>query len=398
MFDRLLTYLKFGNRFCGVEHTSKKGQDCINVTVLKQSKKELLIEEHIQGDSISNKLPKHRPIYLVINNNKVLTKTIESNQNDALKLVYKAFPNINLDEFYYEVLSQVNTHFIALCRKDDVENIIKEYKELKILILNFSLGNSLISSLKSFINQDYVFSSNVKVEIQDGNVIKIEKTETISETYRINGLEVSSAYLLSFSGALQIVLGNNESVTNYDVRSENLVSDFKHTRFFNLFLKVGGLFILGLLLINFFFFNHYFNQVNELRQLSEVNQSTKNQILTLDEVVSKKQKIVDDLLKSNGSKTSYYADRIIQSIPKSILLSEFNYQPLLKRIKSGKEIELKKNVIDVSGESNDSEAFSDWVSVLERKDWISRVDILVYGSASSKVSDFKIEIVLEGER
>ncbi len=397
MLDSLLTYLKFGNRFCGVEHTTKNGQDCINITVLKQSKKELLIEECFEDDSVS-KLPKHKPIYLVINNNKVLTKTIESNQSDALKLVYKAFPNINLDEFYYEVLSQVDTHFISLCRKDDVENIIKKYKDVKIPVLNFSLGNSLISSLKSFINRDSVFSSNARADIQNGSIVKIEKVDVKPEIYHINGLEVSSPYLLSFSGALQMVLASNESITNYGVRSEDLIGDFKQTRFFNLFLKIGGLFILGLLLINFLFFNHYFNKVSELRQLSEVNQSTKNQILKLDEVVSKKQKMVDDLLKSNGSRSSYYADRIIQSLPKSILLKGFNYQPLLKRIKLNKVIELKKNVIEVSGESNDSEAFSDWVSVLEQKDWISHVDILVYGSASSKVSDFKIEIVLEDEQ
>ena len=397
MLDRLLTYLKFGNRFCGVEHTTKNGQDCINVTVLKQSKKELLIEECFEDDSVS-KLSKHKPIYLVINNSKVLTKTIESNQSDALKLVYKAFPNINLDEFYYEVLSQVDTHFIALCRKDDVENIIKKYKDLKIPVFNFSLGNSLISDLKGFINKDYVFSSNARADIQNGSIVKIEKVDVKPEIYHINGLEVSSPYLLSFSGALQMVLTSNESITNYGIRSEDLIGDFKQTRFFNLFLKIGGLFILGLLLINFFFFNHYFNKVSELRQLSEVNQSTKNQILKLDEVVSKKQKMVDDLLKSNGSRSSYYADKIIHSLPKSILLSEFNYQPLLKRIKSNKVIELKKNVIEVSGESNDSEAFSDWVSILERKDWVSRVDILFYGSASSKVSDFKIEIVLADEQ
>ncbi|GAB4160297.1 MAG: general secretion pathway protein [Winogradskyella sp.] len=397
MFDRLLTYLKFGNRYCGVEHTVKNGQDCINVTVLKQSKKELLIEECFEDDSVS-KLPKHKPIYLVVNNSKVLTKTIESNQKDPLKLVYKAFPNINLDEFYYEVLSQIDTHFITLCRKDDVENIINKYTNLKIPVLNFSLGNSLVGHLAGFVDQDYVFSSNARVDIQDGNVIKIEKSDTTLETYHINGLEVSSEYLLSFSGALRMALGNNESSTNYGDRSEILIDDFKQKRFFNLFLKAGGLFILGLLLINFFFFNHYFNKVNDLRQLSEINQSTKNQILKLDEIVSKKQKMVDDLLKSNVSRSSYYADRIISGLPNSILLTEFNYQPLLKRIKSGKAIELKKNSVEVSGESNDSEAFSDWISVLERKDWISHVDILVYGSASSKVSNFKIEIVLGDEQ
>lgn len=157
---------------------------------------------------------------------------------------------------------------------------------------------------------------------------------------------------------------------------------------------MGGLFILGLLLVNFFFFNHYFNKVAELSQLSQVNQSTKNQILKLDEVVSKKQKMVDDLLKSNGSKTSYYANEIMQGLPNSVLLKVFNYQPLLKRVKEGQDIQLKDRTIYIEGRSGDSQIYSDWISRLERKDWVSKVNILDYGQAASKVSDFKIEIVL----
>ena len=157
------------------------------------------------------------------------------------------------------------------------------------------------------------------------------------------------------------------------------------------------MFILGLLLVNFVFFNHYFNKVNELKQVYEINQTSKSQIIKLNESVSKKQKMVDDLLKSNDSKTSFYSNQIMKSLPFSILLSEFNYQPLLKRIKTEKEIELENNIITVSGTSSDSEVFSSWINKLEQKNWITKVDIIDYGSTSSNTSDFIIKIVLTDE-
>ena len=400
MLNRFLTYLKLGNSFCGVEHSSKNGADIIYGTQLKQSKSELNIESSFEKktiEDVSNKLANNQHLNLVINNDKVLSKSIESDQQDALKLVYKGFPNVNLNDFYFEVLSQKNNHFISLCRKDYVDNIIEDYEKHKISVINFSLGNNLIETIKDFIKEDGVFSSNSKVQLKNNQIVQIEKDEVTTKNYVINGLNISNSHLLSVSGTLQPILNNQTTQTNFLEEKNRLINEFKQTRFFNQFIKLGGLFILGLLLVNFFFFNHYFNKVNELKQVSEINQTTKSQIIKLNESVSKKQKMVNDLLKSNGSKTSFYSNQIIQSLPSTILLSEFNYQPLIKRIKSEKEIELKNNIITVSGTSAESKVFSSWINQLEQQNWITKIDIIDYGSTSSNTSDFKIKIVLADE-
>jgi len=400
MISKLLTYFKYGNRFCGIEHTIKNGSNLIYASVLKQSKKELLIESSFEEKSIknlSNKINKNQHVTLIINNDNVLAKTIKSEQQDALKLAYKAFPNINLDEFYFEVLSQKSNHFITLCRRNYVNNLVNEYTKQKLWIIDISLGNNLIGSISDFLDDTNIYTSNAKIDLKNKQVLKIEKDDIQSEKYNINGLEVSSNEVLSFSGSLKTVLKNSLTKTNFAPIKDNLLDIYKQTRFFNQFLKFSGVFLLGLLLVNFFFFNHYFNKVNELKQIAEINQSTKTQILKLDEVVSKKQKMVDDLLKSDSSKSSYYSNEIIHSLPNSILLKSFDYQPLLKRIKENKDIELKENTIAIGGSSNNSEEFSNWISELGRKGWIFKINILNYGSTSSKVSDFKIQIILEDD-
>lgn len=400
MLKNIKSHLLYGKRFCGIEHTTKNDNNAVYVSVLKQSKRELDIESSFEVktvEDVSSKLPKNQHVVLVINNDKVLSKSIGSEQQDALKLVYKAFPNINLEDFYFEILSQKNTHFIALCRKDYVNGLIELYSKQKLSIIDVSLGNNLTGTISSFITEDNIYSSNSKIQLENNQVIQIEKDSAQAENYDINGLTVSSDHLLSFSGALQTVLKSNTTKTNFSIEKENLHNNYKHTRFFNQFLKIASLFILGLLLINFFVFNHYFNNVNELKQVSEINQSTKTKIIKLNATVSKKQKMVDDLLKSNGSKSSFYSNSIINGLPKSILLKEYNYQPLLKRIKAEKDIELEENSISISGVSNDSEVFSNWISQLEREDWIDRIIDINYGTSSSKASDFKIKIILNDE-
>jgi len=397
MIDRLLKYLTYGNQFCGIECTTENGQDIFRATVLKQTKKELVEDASVEENSIetiAKTLSKNQHIFLIVNTEKVLVKSIESEQKDHLKLVYKAYPNLDVNSFYYEVLSQGNRHFIALCRKDYIDNLITEFSEYKLNVIDFSLGHSLAAILTDYINENTVYSSNSKIEFIDNGITSIEKHEPISEHYKINGLKISSAYLLSFLAAIESVLNSNISQTNSSVTKQNLIDDYKQTRFFNQFLKFGGIFILGLLLINFLFFNHYFNRVNELGQISELNQSTKAKIIKLDAAVSKKKKMVDDILKSNASKSSFYSDRIITALPKSILLSELQYQPLLKRISKEKPIELNEDTIHISGTSNDSEVFSNWISQLEKLEWIEKVEIVDYGTESNSNSEFKIKIGL----
>lgn len=402
MLNKIKTYLQFGNRFCGIEHTIKSNSKLIIVTVLKKSKNELIIENYHETsnlDNLTNKLPKKQHIHLTINNVHVLTKRIENNTKDNLKLLYNSFPNIKIDDFYYELIQQENIQFINICRKDYVDKLITKYRELGFSIINFSLGNSLTSSISEYIkSKESITTSNAIITRQNNTITSIEKNQIDDiKKYNINGLIVNSNQLLSFSGALQSVLKLNPAFTNYEDQKKLLLNEYNSVRFFSQFLKFSGLFLLAVLLINFIFFNHYFNEVNTLQQTSQINQTTKDKILILRESVSKTQKTVDDMLKSNTSKSSFYTNSIIQSLPSSIILSELNYQPLEKRIKADKPISLQNNIIIVSGNSNSSDLFSNWISEIETLDWVSSLETISYGNLLKSKSIFSIKININND-
>ena len=400
MFQKALTYLQYGNHFCGIEHTAKDDKEVIYTTVLKKAKKTLDLEVTYQSKSIeeiSNKLSKKAHVVLIVNNNKVLSKQIESNQNDNLKLVYKAFPNINLDDFYFEILSEKTNHFVSLCRKDYVDSIIETYSKNNVAIIDFTLGNNIVSVIKSFVNFKTIFTSNAIISIENKNLIQIKKYNVKNQNYDINGITVSNLNLLSFSGALQSVIKNNSTSTNFETEKRQLTDNYNQTRFFNVFLNFSGLFVLGLLLINFILFNNYFNKTNELKQISTINETAKNKIVNLNEAVAKKQKMVEDVLKSNTSKSSYYSSKVVESLPNTILLLDFNYQPLLKRIKANYDIGLNTNSIVISGTSSNSNTFSNWIIELEEFEWISKVSIINYETINNLKSNFSLNITVSDD-
>ena len=75
MQNTFSTYLLYGKRFCGVEHSSQNADEILNATVLIRSKNELNIQASFEENTVealAKKLPKHQHIGLVINNDMVI--------------------------------------------------------------------------------------------------------------------------------------------------------------------------------------------------------------------------------------------------------------------------------------------------------------------------------------
>ncbi|WP_308990633.1 hypothetical protein QLS71_004035 [Mariniflexile litorale] len=220
MLRNLKTYFEFGNRFCGVEHGLLNDQEIIYATVLKKTKNNVILEHTFKNVALENvisKLHKKQAVFLIINNNNVLTKHIESSQTALLKLAHHAFPNVDLDDFFYEVISQENNnHVVSICRKEYIEGLILNYKTYGVSLIDISLGNAIITSISRFLNTTPIITSNACISMDTDRVTSVEKKnieDTI--TYDVNGLQVTNWQLLSLAGALNILLDSFYPITNF---------------------------------------------------------------------------------------------------------------------------------------------------------------------------------------
>jgi hypothetical protein len=400
MLQDIKTYLLFKNQYCGIEHTSKNGATRLYVAFLKKKKNEIDLKNCVEANSIaelSNILSKDIGVSLLINNEHVITKRVEHNITEPLKLVNIAFPNINLNDFVYEVILQKTIHFVSICRKDYIEELIKSYKKSKISILKVNLGISTLSSITSFFNANEVYTNNSSMSIENSEIISIHNNEIVSPvSYRINGLNIANTHLLSFASALSYIIDNN-NYSNFEVRENELLVEYTLSQFFKKFTKFALVFIFSLLLINFMFYNFYFNKVEGLQQTSLVNQHSKSKVIGLSKKIEKSEKIVNDMLYSNSSKSSYYLNHIVNSIPSSIQFSQIDYQPLLKKVKTSEPILIDYNIILISGDSTDSDLFSIWINELESYTWIEKIEIIDYSDLTNHISNFSIKITMKND-
>ena len=398
MLDFIKSYIKTGHRFYGVEHVMFKDKIYIYLYELKKTKSKLNTVSSQCFSSIedvSKYIGKDKPVFLLLNTKDVLTKKVDISDRDNSRILNMAFPNVNPEEFCYEVLIQDEISYISICRKNVIRELLDVYNNKRVSIVDFSLGVLSSANVILFMeNLDEVKVSNRNIRFNENKVSAIEELFDDEEfTYNINGIEITSKFFMSFTGALNLALNRNITQNNYNSICTDLNEDFKQRRRFKLTLNTSLIVLFVVLLGNFLIYNHYFSRLSSLKGNSQALKISKEEISVLSSNIIKSKKKVEDVQKTNASRGSYYIDRIIRSLPQSITLIELNYQPLKKQIQKGKPIEYELRTVIIEGLSLDSKAYSNWLKHLENYSWINTVAIINY-SEEAGISTFNISIAI----
>ncbi|MDG2275928.1 MAG: hypothetical protein P8L28_08805 [Flavobacteriaceae bacterium] len=386
-------YLTFGHSFCTVEHAYKTSFQVLEVI---KKRKELVIskqENHYSQKAVLESLKNRKHLFLILNNEQILSKNIPTANISEDKLVKTAFPTIILQDFYVEILKNNTTSFIAICRKNVIDTLIQEYAAKGICVIDFSLGNLAIKNVQSYIQKSQISTSNACIILEDNKIDTIEIKTPIQEIYHINGLEVPSKFILGFAGILSYY--SNEINTYSSTLKKRLTNIYKQQRFFSLGLKYSLGFLFIVLLINFLVFSNYQKKVSKLQTELSINETYKMQLTRLREIVTKKKKIVKSLTSASNSKVIWYVDEISKTVPSSLYLDEINYQPLEKPIKDEKPIVFKNDEITVKGISRNDEDLIAWKSSLEKQTWVEQISFINYGKGKSKKTSFDFIIYIK---
>jgi len=401
MMDSLKSYLTYGNVFCGVEHSTLDNEDMIYGVLLKKFKKELSLKHSFEASSFENlikEIQKDQHISLVINNDKVVTKIIKGKFTDSLTALNKAFPNIDINEFLYEVSLQRDTSMVSICRKVYVEELIETYQKNNLHVIDIGLGVSKLLGITRWLQSSTIDLPNQQIYLEEGTIMDIKSIETSNDgLVTINGMDIEPRFLLACSAGLSSLIQSDSLETNFSNQIGLLNNTYKHKRFFKQFFKAGLVFIFGVLLINFVVFNHYYNMTSSNSELASFNMAANDKVKHLNKEVTKNKKLYEDVLKNNASKSSFYLNNIAKGLPTSISLNEINYQPLSKRLKENQDIELNTGIIEIVGVISDHQTFSKWITHLEKYPWTQKVEIMDFADISKSNSEFKLKIIISNE-
>ncbi len=387
--------IKYGNTFCAVEHAIDKN---FCVLQLKKKKKELsLLNADVSKDfeSLLKQIGGQKHLSLVINHEKVLTKQIDTVHTSKERIVKLAFPNIAIKDFYYDVFDNGITSFVSICRQEEVHSLLNEYAKHGISVIRFTIGFGSIIHISSLLNSESIQISNARFVFENGELTSVQKESAASYVkYDINGLRISSSHMLSL-GAIIAYYSNAQNDSD-DIAQKSLMKTYEQKRTFQLGIRFALGFLFLSLLINFLLFSNYRQNIAEMQEKLEINKSLKKQLTSLDNQVNQKKKLLESMNSVSSSKVIWYFDEISKTVPKTVSLTEVNFQPLVKPPKKETPILFRGKEIIVKGVSKDNIDFTNWITKLESFDWIDKVSFVNYGRGKKRKTTFDFLIVMNG--
>lgn len=393
-----LTTLLLGKQYIGIEHFSLNNEEKRAILLVEKKKEELVI---VQKDRISfsetfpEKWNKTLPFFLVVNTNQIIQKEVQGIDSSDEKLLHKAFPNTNWEEFYFEIWRLETKSIVAIGRKTYVEELLTNYHNQGISIAGISLGVCSISEIKGYAEASELLTNHQTISWSEETPIIRSNVEISDSTFDINGLAVQNSHLLTFSGILRLLLNGTENTGNLINYNHQLYDNYNQGSFFSKGIKLVVGTLLVILLINFLTFSHYFKLAEETSENLLLSKSSLEEVVKTKQRILAKEQKVKNVAAITASQSSLVINEITKRIPQSILLTELTYHPLEKKIKTEEPIITQEKTITLSGTTINNTAFTHWVEAMEQLRWMNQVIITRFGKNELNETEFSIKLILK---
>lgn len=399
MFQNFKTYLNYGRRFTSIWMHNDNQTPLFYVADGKLTNNEIEIINtfHTQSlDELAKRLGKRKHAYLTLSGSGILSKMSKSNSPDD-KVLSETFPNIDLKQFYYSIHHEADKVFVSVCRKSMMDSILLEFEEKGIYLTGISIDLLGLKNLIHELPEKNLYPGNYEVLFDDDHIKEINKSSFVKEPrkFEIGNNFIEEPFLVPIGSISNYFSSNeNSNLINLENKRSKLS---KEKAFFTIILGTGISAILIALLINFLFFSNYYKEIEQLRKNYQTELVRKSQIDKYKKDLARTKSIASSFIDSDESKASFYLNRITSGAPGSILFEKIHFQPLLRKLKQGKELEIENKVLVIQGISMNKSEFSSWLNQLKNLAWVSKLNIADFKNTTENNSFFRLQFKIKDE-
>lgn len=380
----------------------------LNLVVLKKEKSLLITEKQIEGlvsvEEAATLIDPTIPLILIINGKGIIHRKMDIHENDtALTLLNKIFPNANSDEFVIQktVLNSTQA-FVSVIRLNSLTEILDQLVTNKMTsIAGCFLGPFVINDLLPLIptdaiNNENIIVGNYQLQVREQQITEITAASITDNKNIVVGNEnIPQKLLVAFAGALSWFTGNANGIANA-VQVNGLKEEFREKQTFQArgWAALAATFLI--LMINYLVFNNYWSKNNEMNSQLLLTQSALQRYEKLKTEFAQKKEFLEQNGLLDHSRTSYYADQLAHDLPATIQWTGLNIHPLKKK-KASDETEtlsFENKRISVSGNCQRSTDLNDWMKEIKKQTWVKDVTLVDYKQENAKEDGvFLMEIV-----
>jgi Tfp pilus assembly protein PilN len=386
----------------GVEIIQQAGEVNYHLVVLEIVKGQMNVQdahENIKSwEVLTEQLDSKLPVVIVLNVRGLLHRKVEANITNK-RLAASVLPNANSDQFYAQGIDIYQGKIASVIRKEQLMEWLQPFLDAKYWVLDVRLGSFDVVQLLPFLRtEDKIITSAHELTIENKQLTNFQKNKNQSapnSTILLGDEHIETIFLPAIGAAFRIFV---KAPTN-EIEAVFLKTQQENFKQFRIF-QLGGIAVLAVffvaLLLNFLFFSNYNTKNQELNAQLIYQSTTLNKLDTLKKEYEQQKTFFNKNNLTQRSKTSFYADRIVSTLPSDIQLTTLNIYPKIK--KSGMEMEatlpeFEQNRIQVKGKISSSIYYNDWKRSLSNLEWIVNIEQIQY-QENGEFGEFEVVLVI----
>lgn len=301
-------------------------------------------------------------------------------------LLEAVLPNARATDFYLEAHpAGENRYLVAVARKQAVDALLAALKANGYLVVDVHLGPYVVAAARPICgsnNASGCVVGNHQFALEGDQISDYAGTSAdAAQAVSIDGKSLPTEALPAFAAGLLLFAPALDTRIPDVERAASGHDELKQKQLF----QVGGwavlLILLGTLLGNFFAFDHYRQHFEALDQKVALHEGNLQSIRLLEADLGSKQTLMEQTGILNPSRTSFWADRIAETVPSAIQLTTLAVHPRQRRAGDDEgELHFENGIIRIGGVARHSTYMNDWIATLEQFEWIGEVTVLNYTS------------------
>ncbi|MFL9843544.1 hypothetical protein [Flavobacterium rhizosphaerae] len=342
------------------------------------------------SEQLAGTLSTNKPVILVLDGKNVLYKKIDYTSEADINWR----KNLDFENIYYNQLTYSNCAFISLCRKEKVDDIIKDIQQYKFQIIGLHIGILNTVLLQQIIGNTHITANKTILNFANLELHDVEKlSEDEEESYKIAETHLSNWQLPLYASALAYFINNDKFTGNTERIAEK---DEAHYKKAFEYLGVGMmLFFFATLLISYLAIRHYSAENLELNQKTLFSGQSINKIEELARKKSEKMRLLTETGQLSKNFLSFYAYSLFQTVPEGTHLTSLEVFPLADDIKESKKAELIAKTIGVTGTTSGETSFNNWLETIKKLSWIQKFEIISLKKDSKNIQHFELKILVD---
>jgi len=389
---------------CGVEIVISDDRIKFYYSLIKNQNKKITISETGVCENkpeLPERIKKNKiPLIICITGKAVVLKKVTLSEDiDFSEIVSQNLPASNAEDFYIQLYRQNDTlGFLCIIRKEQLDPLINTLHENKYEIADVLLGPPFIALVQPIVsNYNTVETNSYGIDFSNNCIEAIHLIQNHSEKAEIiiGDISIQPENVLSFSGGFVYLTNQNSYIGN-----ESRLSLYRKNHLERIKLRLLSYALIGISLLvcltNLFVHSGLFKENNSLETRLSLYQGKYEQINQLLSAYEKKKNLIEQAGILESSPMSKYTDKIASTIPREVVLTEWQVNPVKKGIEEDSLMVFEKGNIIIRGNCNKSLIINEWINVLKSQDFIGNVNLEKFNfSNEGYIPNFEIKINIE---